>query len=93
MNPSPPRGFKVPDHVHWRRFDSELVVLDLRGGQYFGLNDVAADAFERIAAGRSVRDVVGELLAVYDVTPEKLEEDVAHLVASLLERDLLVSVL
>jgi hypothetical protein len=81
---------RVPEHVHWRRFDSEIVVVDLKQGQYLGLNDVAADAFERLATGRSTGDVVGELLGVYDVESAELEADIAQLVGSLVERGLLV---
>ncbi|MGH7269256.1 MAG: PqqD family protein [Polyangiaceae bacterium] len=81
---------QAPEHVHWRRFDAEIVVVDLRGGEYFGLSDVAADAFERLAAGQPVGDVVGALLAIYDVERRRLEGDVGDLVKRLMDRGLLV---
>jgi hypothetical protein len=82
---------RAPEHVHWRRFDSELVVLDLRGREYFGLNDVAADAFEKLAQGRPSHDVVGELLLVYAVGRGQLEGDIEALITNLVARGLLVN--
>jgi hypothetical protein len=66
------------------------VVLDLKAGEYFGLNDVAADAFERLAAGRTTSEVVADLLNVYEVDATRLAHDIEELVASLLQRGLLV---
>jgi hypothetical protein len=83
---------QAAEHVHWRRFDSELVMVDLRGGEYFGLNDVAADAFERLARGAARGEVVRSLLDVYDVSQAALERDIDQLVESLLRRGLLVAI-
>jgi hypothetical protein len=83
-------GLRVPEHVHWRRFDAEIVLVDLKQNEYLGLNDVAADAFEGLATGRSTGDVIGELLGVYDVERARLEADIAQLVGVFVERGLLV---
>jgi|HubBroStandDraft_1064217.scaffolds.fasta_scaffold33791_4 hypothetical protein len=81
----------VPEHVHWRRFDAELVLVDLRAGEYHGLNDVAADAFERLARGDARGEIVRSLLDVYDVSEAALVRDIDQLVESLLRRGLLVA--
>jgi hypothetical protein len=82
--------WRTPEHVHWRRFDTELVVVDLKQSQYLGLNDVAADAFERLATGVAESDVVRSLLDIYDVSEPTLERDINALVESLQRRGLLV---
>jgi hypothetical protein len=81
----------VPEHVHWRRFDAELVLVDLAAGEYFGLNDVGADAFEKLARGDTHGEVVRSLLDLYDVGQATLERDISELVESLLRRGLLVT--
>jgi coenzyme PQQ synthesis protein D (PqqD) len=84
------RPRRVPEHVHWRRFDAELVVVDLKRNEYVGLNDVAADAFELLAKGVRPSEVVESLLAIYDVGPETLKRDIDDLIASLERSCLLV---
>jgi hypothetical protein len=75
--------------VHWRRFDAELVVLDLDGGHYYGLSEVGADAFEMIARGEPLPSVVAALLDKYEVDRERLEDDLRRLTERLVRRGLL----
>lgn len=81
---------RVPKHVHWRRFDAEIVLVDLHRGEYFGLNDVAADAFERLAGGADRDEVVRALLETYDVSDATLRTDIEGLVEDLVARGFLV---
>jgi hypothetical protein len=85
-----PQRLRAPEHVHWRRFDRELVVINLHEGKYFGLNEVAADAFEKLATGQTSADVVGQLLSLYAVERDTLQVDIETLIASLIGRGLLV---
>jgi hypothetical protein len=87
----PSGAVRVPEYVHWRRFDSELVLVDLKGGEYYGLNDVAADAFERLARGQATSEVVVSLLELYEVKPAELQKDVDDLVGVLIGLGLLVA--
>ncbi len=82
---------RVPGHVHWRRFDAELVLVDLKGGEYYGLSEVAAEAFEQLAGGKARRDVTEALAALYDVDRARLEEDVDALIETLIDRGLLIA--
>ncbi len=67
----------------------ELVLLDLDAGTYFGLNAIGARVWEGLARERSLTEVLGELLNVYEVSAARLETDVAALIDDLLERGLL----
>jgi coenzyme PQQ synthesis protein D (PqqD) len=82
--------FRPSAHVHWQRFDSELVVLDLQGGQYYALNDVASSVFEHVCGGRTQDEIVQDLVNVYEVDREALEKDVRQLVRELIARNLVV---
>jgi len=83
--------FHTPEYVHWKRFDSDLVVLNLGNGQYYGLNDVGAEAFERLATGSSRSDVAQALLELYAVDRPTVEADLERLLATCLEQGLLIA--
>jgi|HubBroStandDraft_2_1064218.scaffolds.fasta_scaffold98164_1 hypothetical protein len=87
-----PTALQVPDHVHWRRFNDEVVIVDLKHGEYYGLNEVAAAVFEHLAGGQSPSDVVGSLLEEYDVARADLERDVGRLLEELIGKGFLETI-
>jgi hypothetical protein len=46
--------------------ESEAVLLSLRNGEYFGLNEVGASIWQIIQCPRTVTEVRDELMAEYD---------------------------
>jgi hypothetical protein len=84
------RKYTPAPGVHSRRFDDELVLLDLANGQYYGLNEVGAAIWERLATGASLAAIADALVAEYDVTRGRLEAEMRELVDSLVARRLLV---
>jgi len=82
-------GLRIAEHVHWRRFDTDMVVLDLQNSQYFGLNELGADLFERIGQGQEIPAIVADLLEIYEVGRAQLESDLGEILAELLRRGLL----
>ena len=83
--------FRAPEHVHWRRFDSEVVVLNLSRGEYYGLDEVGAEAFEQFARGRPRDAVLHELLSRFEVDRLTLERDIDRLLRDFIEQGLLVA--
>ena len=81
----------VPTHVHWRRFDSEIVLIDLKGGEYYGLTEVAAAAFEHVAEGRTFGELVNDLVERYDVGRAELQSDLKDLLDRLVGLGLLAT--
>src|SRR5205809_72821 len=71
-------------NVHARRFDDELIILDLDKGFYFGLNGVGAAIWEGLARGMTLRDVVHSLVTEYDASESQLMEDARALVDQLI---------
>jgi coenzyme PQQ synthesis protein D (PqqD) len=84
-------ALQVPPYVHWRRFDTEIVVLNLKEGTYYGLNDVAASAFAELAAGRTPIEVVRDLLGNYEIDESTLTTDIEKLVGDFLHQGILVT--
>ena len=81
------RVTRSPD-VLSRVLDGEAVLLDLGSGAYFGLNEVGTRAWELIGDGRTKRELRDALLQEFEVAPEKLDQDLDELLASLEKRGL-----
>lgn len=68
--------------------EGEVVILGLKDGLYFELNDVGARIWHLIQAPTSIAELVAALLEEYDVTREQCEADVCSIAAELIDRDL-----
>jgi Coenzyme PQQ synthesis protein D (PqqD) len=77
------------ENVHGRRFDDELVILDLPGGSYYALNAVGAFVWEGLGAGGTPAQVAESLTARYQVDFERAVNDCVALADELVARGLL----
>jgi Coenzyme PQQ synthesis protein D (PqqD) len=80
---------KVPQHVVYRSFPSETVVLNLQTGKYHGLNATAGRMLDALERSDCVRDAAAELAAAYGQPQDVIEDDLCVLCTSLLERGLI----
>lgn len=71
---------EVAAHVHAREFDDELVIVDLRRAQYYGLNAVGARVWDKLAAGATLGEVVSGVVQDFDVDALTAERDVMAIV-------------
>ena len=79
---------RVPQHVVYRSFPHETVVLNPETGKYHGLNATAGQMLEVLERAASVRDAAAELAELYGQPQDVIEHDLCELCASLLERGL-----
>jgi hypothetical protein len=79
----------VPGHVRFRRFDDEVVLLDLEGGQYFALNAAAASMWTSLAEGRTPLEVASIMSTEFDVDLERLVVDCIALADDLIRQGLM----
>jgi hypothetical protein len=80
---------KVPQHVVYRSFPSETVVLNLNTGKYHGLNATAGRMLEELERAACVRDAAAALAGSYELGQDVIENDLCALCASLLARGLI----
>lgn len=80
---------RVPDHVVFRTFAAETVVLNLQTGKYHGLNRTAGRILELIQEGRNLPSVVEQLASEFDRTEEDVARDVVGFCRDLDSRDLI----
>src|ERR1700684_3233384 len=79
----------IPQHVVYRSFPAETVVLNLQTGKYHGLNATAGRVLEALERAACVRDAASTLASDYEQDQSVVERDVCELCQSLLERGLI----
>lgn len=79
----------VPQHVVYRSFPAETVVLNLETGKYHGLNATAGRMLEALEQAACMRDAAATLAADYEQEQSIVEQDLCELCQSLLERGLI----
>jgi hypothetical protein len=74
--------------VLFRHLDEEAVLLDLKSGTYFGLNDVGARAWQLILEHGRLSRVLDILAGEYDADRAIVERDLIDLASQLVARQL-----
>ena len=80
MSVSLAQSASIAPDVIFRRLDGEAVLLNLKTGNYFGLDPIGTRAWELILEHHSLERVHSALLEEYDVDPDRLAEDLLALV-------------
>ncbi len=76
----------VPKDVVFREIAGESVLLDLRTGEYFGLNEVGTRIWSLLAETGSLGLAHERLLEEFEVDPSQLRRDLLSLVEELARR-------
>jgi hypothetical protein len=83
---------RVPEHVVFREFAQETVILNLRTGQYHGLNPTGSRMLEAVEQAGSVREAAAALSDTLPGAPETIERDLLTFCHDLSERGLVETV-
>jgi Coenzyme PQQ synthesis protein D (PqqD) len=79
----------VPQHVVYRSFPAETVVLNLETGKYHGLNATAGSMLEALERAACLRDAAIAVAERYGQSQTAIEQDMCELCSALLERGLI----
>lgn len=79
---------RLPEHVAHRSFGDETVVVNLKSGQYHGLNRTALRMLEVLTESASVGDAVPALADELGADRARIEADVVELCRGLAGRGL-----
>lgn len=80
---------RVPDHVVYRAFVEETVVLNLTTGKYHGLNATAGRMLEVLDEEASVAHAARSLARFYGLTLDQMEAELVEFCQGLLDRGLI----
>lgn len=67
----------------------EAVILDLKSGNYYGLDEVGARIWELIQKPKTVREVRDAIMAEYDVDAARCEQDLQKLLTELASQQII----
>jgi hypothetical protein len=82
-------SFSVAQGVEWTDTDGEIVILDVKNGLFFGLDQLSGDIWKHIANRKTVPEIVDSIVAEYEVSLETVQEDVNAFVSTLREKQLI----
>jgi hypothetical protein len=85
----PDDRFLVSDGVSAREFDGDWIILDLTGGNYFGLDEVGGIMWQKLVAGLSPTEIAIDLAQTYDSSEQSIQGDVLRFVDELVARGLM----
>lgn len=80
---------RLPQHVVYRSFPAETVVLNLHTGRYHGLNPSAGHMLEELEHAPSVRAAAAAVAERYEEPLSEIEQDVCELCDALRQRGLI----
>jgi hypothetical protein len=66
----------------------QVLILHLKNGQYFGLDEVGAKIWQLLQEPVTVMEIERNLLEEYDVEPEQCRREVRQLLSGLIEEGL-----
>ncbi|MEJ2468535.1 MAG: PqqD family protein [Campylobacterales bacterium] len=74
----------IPDTVFAQEIEGEVVLLDMASENYFGLDAIGSEIWNLLKEGKTLQEAYDVLLEHYEVTPEKLKDDLEAFVSKLL---------
>src|SRR5687767_1303005 len=80
---------RLPEHVVYRPFASETVVLNLQTGKYHGLSPTGGRMLEMLERSPTVREAAARLASEYGQPLETIEADLCEFCVALHERGLI----
>ena len=84
------RQLVAPPDVLLQDLEGEAVLLNLRNGQYYGLDENSYHMYRTLTSSRSVQAAYETLCGEYEVEPGQLKSDLEKFLAHLLENGLLI---
>ena len=87
---SPTTAVQIPQHVVFRAFAAETIMLNLQTGTYHGLNPTAGRMLETLQHHEVIADAAAAITAHYSAEAELVESDLLSLCSGLIKRGLLV---
>lgn len=79
---------KIADNALIQRVSDEMVILDIETGQYYTLNEVAADILSLMQAGKNCGQVALCICDSYEVSEEKVNGDITDMLNELRDKKL-----
>jgi hypothetical protein len=77
-------SYQVSSEQLHSEIGSEAVILDLKSGVYYGLNDTGNQIWQWLQQPKTESEIIDLVLTEYDVTPEQADRDVRALLQEMI---------
>jgi len=81
---------KFPKTVMQSTVDDEMVLMDTKNGEYFGLNKTGTVLLEALLETQNTAAAIAKAVELFDAPEETITADLEQLIADLFKRKLLV---
>jgi hypothetical protein len=89
MEKSSDTTFETSDNIAWRNINEEVVILNLKSGEYFTLNDVGQVIWLAITDKNNIEEIRQKVVDNFDVSPENAAKDIDKFLTGMLNEGLL----
>jgi len=79
---------QLSESLFAQEVDGEMVLLDMKSENYFGLDAVASEIWKLLQEGKSLEEILLELMEIYDVDETTLRQDLSNFIEQLQEQGL-----
>ncbi len=77
------------NEVFANEIDNEVVMMHIKTGKYYGLDDIGSRLWERMKEKIQVGELIGQLLEEYEVSEEECAKDVLEILVELQSNELI----
>jgi hypothetical protein len=82
--------FSIPESVAWRNVNEEIVILKLKSGEYYTLNEIGQHIWQGISDQQNVESILKQIVDQFDVTYDKVKEDVMRFLENMLKESIVL---
>jgi len=82
---SPLARVRIPADTLVRVVEGEAVILSLKNGAYYGLDEIGTRLWNHLIDSHSIADACNRIRGEYDVSAEELDKDMREFLERLLE--------
>ena len=81
--------FKIADSVFASDVEQEKVILSLKNGSYYGLEQLGSQIWNLLQQSKSLEEIRDAIVRDYEVEKEECEHDIQELLQELLDAELI----
>lgn len=89
MHFDPETVFKPTQNVAWRDVNNEIVILDLKSGEYYTLNSVGQFIWKTAMQNMPLTAIKQALIDEFNVDPERAEQDLQAFITAMIKEGML----
>lgn len=79
----------LPSSVFIQEIDDEIIILDSLTKEYFAINEIGKVIWNLMSQSKKLEDIKTEMLELYEVEENQLENDILNFIKALEEKGLI----